>query len=1034
MKIFTFTGEKGTRTHLRGALGRKKMPAISNSSFGILCIVLLMIVPFQITAQNIRGLAPVQTPLGGYAVDGNAYVNLPVAGDIFGGDLFFERISPTPLATANPGGLFVPSYFSNPPVSLGTGEFTFESNPEVLLYPNTFLFRDDITNNDPTIFTSSNKINDDPTTYTWGAGSSPNKNEIQSAIAHFTYGEETLGGDPDDLWMIFAADREVTNGSSYIDFEILQNILTREGTTSGSFSSAGPNGGRTLGDLLVTIEFTQGGGEATAVVRRWEASGTSYAYNVYSAFPVGTIFISNNTVATIVPYTVYNQSPLVSGPFSGYYEYSINQWAEGAVNISELFAQGEDPCLQISTLFIRTRTSGNSGQSELKDFPGKPIQLNLDLTPDSPEVGSVENCGPWEGTLDATECEGIVKWYDMQSSGELLYTGASYDPGEISETTSFWVSCTVNDCEGPRAEVIITIIDNPSLDPINNVAACDSYDLPAVGTISGTNLVSPKYYDDSQANGGSEITDLTLTSNQTVWVYDETGTTPNCSDEISFTVTINDTPDLDPITNVTACDSYDLPAVGTISGTNLVSPKYYDDSQANGGSEITDLTLTSNQTVWVYDETGTTPNCSDEISFTVTINDSPSLDPITNVTACDSYDLPAVGTISGTNLVSPKYYDDSQANGGSEITDLTLTSNQTVWVYDETGTTPNCSEEISFMVYINETPQISTTNPPSLCVGESVQLANYVSNPDSGSLSYHSSQADADSGMNVLASTIVTPGLGATDYFVRSENTTDGDCYSTAKITVTVITCITGQGCTLGYWKNHTDRWCEAYDTCTLYGAVFGSAPNPSSPKKLNIYNLTLLEVLNLGGNSYGENLARQSVAALLNTCSSEVGFEYSSVTALINAVNAAWESNPNTAKNFATYLDGLNNSFCPLGGSSATTAPSPECIIGAAQDSILKVAGDINETSIVVNSFSAYPVPFRESLSIQYDFDYASAAVIQIYDMQGRLLSTQQEANASKGKVTNLSINFKTLPSQIYIIKVTTDRDIFTKKIISDK
>jgi len=82
----------------------------------------------------------------------------------------------------------------------------------------------------------------------------------------------------------------------------------------------------------------------------------------------------------------------------------------------------------------------------------------------------------------------------------------------------------------------------------------------------------------------------------------------------------------------------------------------------------------------------------------------------------------------------------------------------------------------------------------------------------------------------------------------------------------------------------------------------------------------------------------------------------------------------------------------------------------------------------------SAFPVPFRETLSVQYDMDYSSSATIQLFDTQGRLLRTYKEANAYKGKVTELSIDFRTRASQVYILKVTTDRDVFTKKIISDK
>ena len=973
MKIITFTGNKETRSHLGGAFERKQKSTISNSLFGFVCIVLLMAAPFQLTGQNIRGLAPVQTPLGGFAVDGNAYVNLPVPGDIFGGDLFFERTTPPPLVTANPGGLFAPDFFSNPPIPIGTGEYTFE-NSEYLVYPNTYFFRDDITNNDPTIFTSSNKINDDPNTYTWGAGSSPNKNEIQSALAHFTWGETALGGDPDDLWMIFAADRQVTNGSSYIDFEILQNSLTREGTTSGTFSSAGPDGGRTLGDLLVTLEFTQGGGEATAVIRRWEASGSGFQYIVvsegadYPNFPAGSIYISNNTVETIVPFSIYNQDPIASGEFAGYFQYDTNQWAEGAVNISALFDQA-DPCLQISTLFIRTRTSGSSGQSELKDFPGGPIQLTLDLTPPAPEVADVENCGPWEGTLEATGCEGTVKWYDEEFEGTLLHTGASYDPGEITETTSFWVSCTVDECEGPRAMVTVTIYDIPDFD-VTDLESCEDGETGAASfdlndAISNEDMGSLSFYT-SEADAmvpqnaivdPTDVSVMVSDSPKTFWARldnDDDGD-EDCHTIKSFDVYVFDNPDL-MVEDLEDCEDGET------------------------GAQTFDLNLA------VTDDDGGT------VSFYTSMADADA----------------------GTNAIaSPASY---SVNLGTT----------TLWVRSDN---PDDGEEgcysiASFDVTVYDNPDVTTTNPEPICEGESVDLANYVTDADGGTLSYHENLADAESGMNALMSTVVSPGLGSHDYFVRSENTSDSECYSVATITVTVITCIVDQGCTLGYWKNHTDRWCDAYQTCDLYGDIFVNAP-------AELAELTLQQVLDLGGGGI-YNLARQSVAALLNTCSSEVGFYYSDVNLLIAYVNNAFVSGKNAISMAGSYLDGLNNQYCPLGGTSATTEPSPGCevvgIFTSEADALNK------ETSVVDNSFSVSPVPFRESLSVKYDFDYVSDAVIQMYDMQGRLLSTQKEANASKGKITNLSINFRTLPSQVYVIKVTTDRDVFTKKIVSDK
>ena len=87
-------------------------------------------------------------------------------------------------------------------------------------------------------------------------------------------------------------------------------------------------------------------------------------------------------------------------------------------------------------------------------------------------------------------------------------------------------------------------------------------------------------------------------------------------------------PVLDPIIDVTACDSYILPA---ITGTTLTGNQgYYNDSQANSGTLISG-TITNTQTVWVFDGNA---SCSDEISFVVTINPLPT---VTNVTGGGTY-------------------------------------------------------------------------------------------------------------------------------------------------------------------------------------------------------------------------------------------------------------------------------------------------------------------------------------------------------------------------------------------------------------
>ncbi|NOR74237.1 MAG: hypothetical protein GQ525_03655, partial [Draconibacterium sp.] len=205
-----------------------------------LFIVAFFMMTYTASAQLVyQGVVPVQSPKGGFAVDGNAYANHLTDGV---GDWFY-------VVSTHPG--------------LGEGLIGIDGFP--LDSTMTTFYRDSLSGDpDYSIFLEKSKINENPITYNIGQGNVPNKNEIQNVGVHFTWGDPDVtgvgeGGDPfysfaTDLWCLFAADREVTNGSSYIDFEFLQKTLTLNG--DGTFTTIGLDGGRTVNDLLVTVELT----------------------------------------------------------------------------------------------------------------------------------------------------------------------------------------------------------------------------------------------------------------------------------------------------------------------------------------------------------------------------------------------------------------------------------------------------------------------------------------------------------------------------------------------------------------------------------------------------------------------------------------------------------------------------------------------------------------------------------------------------------------------------------------------------------
>jgi hypothetical protein len=128
---------------------------------------------------------------------------------------------------------------------------------------------------------------------------------------------------------------------------------------------------------------------------------------------------------------------------------------------------------------------------------------------------------------------------------------------------------------------------------------------------------------------------------------------------------------------------------------------------------------------------------------------------------------------------------------------------------------------------------------------------------------------------------------------------------------------IAGQGCTPGYWKNHTDSWPPTgYSPTQKIKTVFTSVLTGYPP---SIGNATLWDALAFDGYDPnpvaggGEILLRAGVAALLNASHPSVSFPLTEVD-LITQVNTALASaNRDVLLTNAAQLDAQNNTGCPL-------------------------------------------------------------------------------------------------------------------------
>jgi len=316
---------------------------------------------------------------------------------------------------------------------------------------------------------------------------------------------------------------------------------------------------------------------------------------------------------------------------------------------------------------------------------------------------------------DVTSCDSYV--LPALNANNNYYTGPNgtgtmLNAGETITATQdvyvYTVTGTVPNCSAENV-FTVTIVPSPVAVTPGDQFACDSYVLPA--------LTAGNYFTAAGGTGTQLNADDVITSTQTIFVYVESGSTPNCTDEESFVVTITPTPVADDPADVTSCDSYVLPALS--AGNN-----YYTGANGTGTMLSAGESITGTQDIHIFVQSGTTPNCTDDNVFTVTIVPSPVVVTPGNQSACDSYVLPALAV--GNYFTGPAGTG-TQLNAGESVA-----SSQTIYVYAQSGSTPNCTDEETFDVTIITSPVADAPGDVSSCdsyVLPSLGVGSYYTGP-----------------------------------------------------------------------------------------------------------------------------------------------------------------------------------------------------------------------------------------------------------------------------------------------------------------
>ncbi len=212
-------------------------------------------------------------------------------------------------------------------------------------------------------------------------------------------------------------------------------------------------------------------------------------------------------------------------------------------------------------------------------------------------------------------------------------------------------------------------------------------DVETLDDVTGCKYILPAhtkpdnhYYTETLAGGQMLNPGDEITSSQTIYIY--TGT-DECFEESSFTVTIT-TLDVDELPNTRQCGSYTLPQ---LSPNN----NYYTETRAGGQMLNAGDEITEDKTIYIAKEMG---DCFGESSFDVFITDAVVVDELSDVTVCESYELPP--------LTNGDYFSNNNGRGTALFAGDVISTNRRIYIHarSENG---ECSANHVFSITIDPT-------------------------------------------------------------------------------------------------------------------------------------------------------------------------------------------------------------------------------------------------------------------------------------------------------------------------------------------
>ncbi|WP_417265107.1 PKD domain-containing protein, partial [Brumimicrobium sp.] len=255
--------------------------------------------------------------------------------------------------------------------------------------------------------------------------------------------------------------------------------------------------------------------------------------------------------------------------------------------------------------------------------------------------------------------------------------------------------------------------------------------LPPAITFTPTIVTEGWQADPTIVGGTNPITVEPTSTGNACYTFEVTDNF-GCDYDTTVCITVDPSPVIDPVADVTQCSPYTLPA---ITGVNLTGNEaYYTGMNGTGTQYNPGDVISATTTLYIYDRATVAPFCENETSFTITIinavltmNCPPALTAV-----CDISEQPAYANFAAFQAAGGS----ASTTGGASVLPATFTLlsevsdgntcpeviTRTYQIEDDCGNTETCTQTIT----INDIIPPTGTAPADLtvqCIGD-VPAAN----------------------------------------------------------------------------------------------------------------------------------------------------------------------------------------------------------------------------------------------------------------------------------------------------------------------